>query len=180
MLRPPGWAWAEADGLRAPPSATPPPTTGDLDFQPRLIERRTRMRLRPASPAEALRAQAKALAGPYRTPDRLPSRSSQSRAAVGRQRISGPQSRHNESNSDPGLGRPAEPGCFAADRARPSIRTLRVRPPGSRRPPCPLQRASGVSRRCTGSSAGHDDRLRRGAAQRVGGSGVHLSRLLHR
>lgn len=144
MLRPrlglePGKA--EAGGLRAPPSATPPPPTRDTDFQPRHIERRTRMPLLLASPAEARRAQAKTLAGPSRTPDRLPSRSSQSRAAVGRQRISGPQSRHDESNSDPGLGRPAEPGGFAADRAR---RGARPSHPDSARAPA-RQPAAAVS-----------------------------------
>lgn len=123
MLRHPGLAGNQErrkqPDLRAPPSATPPPPTGDPDFQPRHIECRTRMLLRSASPAEAL-PQPQALAGSSRTPDPPPSCSSQSRVAVGRQRISGPHSRHDELNSDTGIGRPAKPGCFAVDRARPS------------------------------------------------------------
>ena len=37
-----------------------------------------------------------------------------------------------------------------------------------------LQHAAWVSGRSMGCSEGRDDRLRRGAAQRAGGSGVHL------
>lgn len=76
-----------------------------------------------------------------RTPDRLPSRSSQSRAAMGRQRISGPHSRHDESNSDRGIGLPAETGCFAADRARRGARPFH---PDSARAPA-RQPAAAVS-----------------------------------
>lgn len=50
--------------------------------------------------------------GPSRTPGGAPSPSSQSRAAAGRQRIGGRHSRRDQSNSDAGIGRPAEPGLF--------------------------------------------------------------------
>lgn len=151
MLRSPGWAGnlerrKQAD-FRAPPSATPPPPTGDPDFQPRHIERRTRMPLRPASPAEALRAQLQALASLPERPTgcrhapanperpwagnesaaRIPGTTSRTPTEAS----GGPPRRAVSLQTGPGLG----PGL--------SIRTLRVRPSGSRRPPCPRSVPSG-------------------------------------
>lgn len=168
--------------LRAQLSATPPRPARDPDQTHRAQNGDA------ALSGLSIRSQQSPAAGPRCPPGTrggAPSLSSQSRAAAGRQRIGGRHSSREQSNSDAGIGRPAEPGLFFSKPSQAWLQaflppTLRVRPPGSRRPRCPLQPAAKVSRRCMGSNAGHDDRLRRGTTQRVGGSGVHLPRLLHR
>lgn len=64
---------------------------------------------------------------PSRTPGGAPSPSSQSRAAASRQRIGGRHSRRDQSNSDAGIRRPAEPGLFFC---QPSQAWLQAFPPG--------------------------------------------------
>lgn len=101
-----------------------------------------------------------------------------------------PAARPNESNAELGSSRrPLRGGCSAGlawlwtpglpdgDSAPAPAGALPALPA---RPRYRLQRAAWVSGWSMGCSEGRDDRLRRGAAQRAGGSGVHLSWLLHR
>lgn len=97
-----------------------------------------------------------------------------------RRRFSAQPARLNESNAELASRRWPPAGCCLRGPARPwapgsLLRTLRQLP--ARRWPDAERRLRVWS--SMGSSEGHDDRLRRGAAQRAGGSGVHLPRLLH-
>ena len=101
-----------------------------------------------------------------------------------------PTARPEESNAELGSRRRPAQGCWSAgpawlwapgrsawDSAPAPARPLPALPA---RPRSRLQHAAWVSGRSMGCSEGRDDRLRRGAAQRAGGSGVHLPWLLHR
>lgn len=169
--------------LPAPPSAPPTRPVRDPDQTHRAQKGGASL------PGLSIRSPQSPAAGcscPSRTPGGLRSPSSQSRAVADRQaanRRPAFQARRVELRRGDRAARGAGAVSLpAVSGGAPGLatRTLRVRPPGSRRPRCPLQPAARESRRCTGSNAGHDDRLRRGTTQRVGGSGVHLPRLLHR